>query len=216
MNINKLYQTNRSFLLFILLMLCFRSAIADMYHIPSGSMEPTIMIGDRIAVNKLAYDLRLPFTQTSLVRLDTPQRGDIIVFNSTAADNRLIKRVVALPGDQVAMDKGILTINGQQVKQTPLATTVNERLVKEHLTNSGHLLKIKHQSATVSESFREFTVSDGHYLVLGDNRKNSADSRVFGLVPHHEILGKAQRILFSIDWHSRQLFRPERTGQKLI
>jgi len=97
--IKNLYKNNKQFILFIILMTVFRSAVADWYSVPTGSMQPTIKEGDRVVVNKMAYDLKLPFSQISLVSLNKPKHGEIIVFDSQAADMRLIKRVIGLPGD---------------------------------------------------------------------------------------------------------------------
>src|SRR5690606_9762818 len=102
----------KGFFLFIVLMVLFRSAIADWNDVPSGSMEPTILIGDRIFVNKLAYDLRVPLTHISLVRLADPERGDIVIFDSRAAGMRLVKRVIGVPGDTVQMHHGHVIVNG--------------------------------------------------------------------------------------------------------
>ena len=100
---------------FIVLMVFFRSAVADWYTIPSGSMQPTLEIGDRVVVDKMAYDFKVPLTNISLKKMGEPERGDIIVFESVAADNRLIKRVVGLPGDKLSMTNEILTLNGKPI-----------------------------------------------------------------------------------------------------
>ena len=111
----QLWRDNRSIIVFLSLMFVFRSAVADWNDVPTGSMQPTIAIGDRILVNKMAYDLRLPFTTTSLIKRADPERGDIVIFASKAADNRLVKRVIGVPGDIVAMHHNVLTINGEQL-----------------------------------------------------------------------------------------------------
>lgn len=109
------WRNNRGFIVFVSLMLMFRSAVADWYEVPSGSMQPTIQIGDRILVDKMAYDLRLPFSAVSLKKQADPRQGDIVVFVSKVADNRLVKRVIGVPGDVVAMQNNVLTINGKQI-----------------------------------------------------------------------------------------------------
>src|SRR5690606_29012522 len=113
--LNKLWRDNRSLVIFLLLMLIFRSAVADWNEVPTGSMKPTIIEGDRILVNKLAYDLRVPFTHISLLKLADPQRGDIIIFDSQASDKRLVKRVIGIPGDTVELVDNVLHINGEQL-----------------------------------------------------------------------------------------------------
>jgi signal peptidase I len=111
--LGKFWKANRSKIIFVSLMLVFRSAVADWNTVPTGSMKPTIVEGDRILVNKMAYDLRVPFTHISLLEISDPQRGDIVVFDSDPADKRLVKRVVGLPGDVVAMEGNRLVINGR-------------------------------------------------------------------------------------------------------
>ncbi|HJY09225.1 MAG TPA: signal peptidase I, partial [Bryobacteraceae bacterium] len=114
--IAKFLLRNRGFIAFMLCMIVFRSAVADWNVVPTGSMQPTIRIGDRILVDKLAYDVRLPLTHVSLLHLADPQRGDIVVLDSHAARERLVKRVIGLPGDQVAMRGNMLFINGHAAR----------------------------------------------------------------------------------------------------
>ena len=108
----KVWREYRGFAVFIVLMMLFRSALADWNVVPTGSMKPTILEGDRILVNKLAYDLKIPLTHVSLYKFADPQRGDIVVFDSKAANTRLVKRVIGLPGDTVELRDNRLTING--------------------------------------------------------------------------------------------------------
>ena len=216
-----LLQSNKQLLLFILLMSVFRSAVADWYSVPSGSMQPTIQVGDRIVVNKIAYDLRLPFTGVTLISIDTPQRGEIVVFESEAADLRLIKRIVGLPGDVVSMHNEVITINGQQLSYvssskitlpqgSPVVTTATESL-----GTIQHQVNIDNSASNRLSSFAAITVPAGHYLVLGDNRRHSADSRVYGFVPHHELRGKATAIAFSVDYDNYYMPRAQRFFQDL-
>ncbi|NQZ25321.1 MAG: signal peptidase I [Colwellia sp.] len=216
-----LLQSNKQLLLFILLMSVFRSAVADWYSVPSGSMQPTIQVGDRIVVNKMAYDLRLPFTDITLISINTPQRGEIVVFESKAADLRLIKRVVGLPGDIVSMTDEVLKINGQQLAFEP------SRKIKlpqgspavitatENLGAIQHRVSIDNNASNRLSNFAPIKVPAGHYLVLGDNRRHSADSRVYGFVPHHELRGKATAIAFSVDYDNYYLPRAQRFFQDL-
>ena len=212
----QLWRNNRGVIVFISLMFVFRSAVADWNDVPTGSMQPTIEIGDRILVNKMAYDLRIPFTTTSLIKRADPERGDIVIFASEAADNRLIKRVVGLPGDLVAMRRNVLTINGEQLtysEPAPAAEGVAEIadgsvLLSEQLGSVTHTVKLAPVSSL--DSVNAVKVPAGHYLVLGDNRDNSADSRVIGFVPRHEIVGRAGKVLFSLDYDNYYLPRSER------
>lgn len=213
--LQKLIKDNQSLLIFILLMSCFRSAIADWYIVPTGSMKPTILEGDQITVNKIAYDLKLPFTSISLLKTGAPAHGDIIVFESVAADTRLIKRVIGLPGDVVSMNNNVVTINGTTLNQRLLSETTNEYLFLETLDKSKHITRLKKHLNSNLSSFPKVTVPDGHYLVLGDNRLNSADSRVYGFVPHHELKGKATHVAFSRDYDNLHLPRSERWFKSL-
>ena len=206
------WRNNRGFIVFVSLMLMFRSAVADWYEVPSGSMQPTIQIGDRILVNKMAYDLRVPFSTVSLKKQADPQRGDIVVFVSRAADNRLVKRVVGVPGDVVEMRDNVLTINGKRLNYQvtdSVYETDETAVLLEQLDTTMHQVKLAAQSG-VQDSFAAVTVPAGHYLVLGDNRDNSADSRVIGFVPRDEIIGRASKVLYSLNYDQHYLPRGER------
>lgn len=195
----------------MLLLFACRSSLADWYHVPTGSMQPTIVEGDRVFVDKLAYQLQVPFTNFSLLEIDTPQTGDIIVFESEAADTRLIKRVIGTPGDIVSMQANRLTINGED-----LDYSLNDELSStEHLPNSPHSIKGLGQR-TRMDSFKPVHVPEGHYLVLGDNRNHSADSRVYGFVPMEEIQGRANTIIVSFDMDNYYLPRANRYLTPLI
>ena len=117
--IAKFLARNKGFIAFMLCMVMFRSAVADWNVVPTGSMQPTIEIGDRILVDKAAYDIRLPLTHISLLHVADPQRGDIVVLDSHDANERLVKRVIGLPGDEIAMRGNVLYINGRAASYTP-------------------------------------------------------------------------------------------------
>ena len=223
-------KQHRQFILFIGLMLMFRSAVADWNHVPSGSMAPTIVQGDRILVNKMAYDLRLPFTHISLMKLAVPERGDIITFNSTVADKKLVKRIIGLPGDTLSMRNNRLYLNGEalnyqeatvvpnntdkQVAYRDSKEAFNEQTQafsewQEALPGNPHIIRLNAQPSRLA-NFGPVTVPEGLYFALGDNRDASADSRVIGFVPHEEITGKAHRVAFSNDPKHYYLFRPDR------
>ncbi|KGJ94755.1 signal peptidase I [Colwellia psychrerythraea] len=209
-------HSNKKFLLFILLMSVFRSAVADWYSVPTGSMKPTIQEGDRIIVNKMAYDVRLPFTDVSLLSVATPKRGEIIVFESEAANLRLIKRVIGLPGDMVEMHNEVIMINGQRLSYKDSQSYIHQVNAKEITTstekidNITHSINIDNSASNQLSNFSPVTVPAGHYLVLGDNRRHSADSRVYGFVPHQELRGKATAIAFSVDYANYYLPRSNR------
>lgn len=201
----KLWVEHRGFIVFFILMFCFRSAIADWSDVPTGSMKPTLVEGDRISINKMAYDLRIPFTHISLYRRAEPARGDIVVFDSKVAGKRLVKRVVGLPGDTIAMEDNRLLINGQAVTYQPLPD--GDQL--EFLPGKAHVLRT-HSPASSYANFASVTVPAEHYLMLGDNRDNSADSRMIGFVPRSEMVGRSRGVVLSLDYDNYFLPRAER------
>lgn len=203
-------RRNRGILLFLLLMVVFRSSFADWNQVPSTSMVPTIIAGDRILVNKMAYDFKLPLTGVSVLRLGEPQRGDIVVFNSKAADLRLIKRVVGLPGDVVSMRDNRLVINGQPVEYAEPKHTDEGLSLSERHGDLDHAVLWSKAGSLRLASFGPVEVPEDHYLVLGDNRNNSMDSRVYGLVPRSEIAGRAGAVAFSLDYDNYYLPRGDR------
>jgi len=214
-------EDNKKFIVFILLMSVFRSAVADWYSVPTGSMQPTIKEGDRIVVNKIAYDIRLPFSDISLLPLNTPKHGEIIVFESKAADLRLIKRVIGLPGDVVAMHNDKITLNNKPLSYQPYPRdeltdkTKDTDHSTEKIANITHRINVDKSANNRFSSFAPVVVPEGHYLVLGDNRRHSADSRVYGFVPHHEIRGKATAIAFSVDYENFYIPRTNRFFQDI-
>jgi len=208
--LNKLWQGNKLFILFIVLMSVFRSAVADWYTVPTGSMKPTIKVGDRIIVNKMAYDLKLPFTQLSLLTTGEPRRGEIVVFESNAADNRLIKRMIGLPGDVIEMRNEQLYINAQPLNYAVDKQSANQLFATIKIDTITHSIRIDKNKSNQFSSFGPITVPDDHYLVLGDNRRNSADSRFYGFVPRHELKGKATAIAFSLNYDNYYIPRDNR------
>lgn len=212
----QIWRSNKFFILFVVLMSFFRSAVADWYTVPTGSMKPTIVEGDRVVVNKMAYDLRLPFTQVSLLATGDPKHGEIIVFESAKANERLIKRVIGLPGDIVEMKNERLFINGRATVYQNNKTHGQQTYITE--TSSGlnsHTIRIDNNQSNQFSSFGPVIVPEQHYLVLGDNRRNSADSRVYGFVPRHELKGKASSIAFSVNYDNYYLPRRDRFFKNL-
>ncbi|AGH43335.1 signal peptidase I [Paraglaciecola psychrophila] len=209
---NKLVKENWGILLFTLVLFASRSSFADWYVVPTGSMLPTIVEGDRIFVDKMAYRLELPFTDIEIMQTGQPKRGDIVVFNSEKADNRLVKRLIGEPDDKVAMLDNKLSINGEQVLYED---SDNELHKTEYLGDVAHFVQFM-PVAKARDNFSEVIVPQGHYLVLGDTRNKSADSRYYGFVPAIEIQGKANNVLVSLDPENYYLPRKERFNAPLI
>lgn len=211
----------RGFALFIVVMLVFRSAIADWNQVPSGSMQPTILIGDRIVVDKLAYDLRLPFTLQRLARWHEPERGDVVTFPSPKDEQLLVKRIVGIPGDVVALEDNVLTINGETAGYTTLEGEsvppgavhgpYRFRYLRESILGNERMIMLEPSSLVSGiTSFGPVTVPEDQYLMLGDNRDNSHDSRYIGFVSRDRILGRAETVAFSLDYDNYYRPRSER------
>jgi len=215
-------QRNRGFFFFLLGMLAFRSALADWNTVPTGSMQPTIRIGDRIVVDRMAYDLRVPFTHISLLHRADPQRGDIVIIDSAATGERLVKRVIGLPGDTVALRGNVLYVNGHAARyQTAhVPDIVADRALPasyavESLGGHGHLIRLSRYLPSPASNYGPVTVTAGHYLAMGDNRDDSYDSRFFGFVPRGEIVGRARFVAVSLDPARHGLPRADRWGLAL-
>lgn len=209
---HNLLKENWGFLLFTVILFASRSSFANWYVVPTGSMQPTIVEGDRIFVDKMAYRLEVPFTDIEIIQTGKPTRGDIVVFKSKKADTRLVKRLIGEPGDRVEMRNNHLIINGEKTSYQ-----ISEGSYKgtENLNGVEHLVQFI-PVAEAFDNFAEVTVPKGHYLVLGDNRNNSSDSRYIGFVPAIEIQGKATKVLVSLDPENYYLPRGERLFKPLI
>jgi signal peptidase I len=222
--IRKLVAENKGFLFFLFGMIIVRSAIADWYGVPSGSMYPTLMIGDRIVSDRLAYDVKLPFTDVIVKRLEDPKRGDIVTFASPEDGLRLVKRVVGLPGDVIEMRGEQLIINGVLASYAPADGNVRSHVMPDY---SGRQLVLTEQildserpiivmpERTVARTFGPITVPPGQYLMLGDNRDASKDSRYIGFVKRELITGRVKRVAFSLDTDNYYLPRTDRFGALL-
>ncbi|MBS2030596.1 MAG: signal peptidase I [Deltaproteobacteria bacterium] len=160
-----------------------RAALADQYVVPSGSMEPTVQVGDHVVVAKASYGIRVPFTEQYLVRFRAPQRGEVVVLDSPEDDHVLLKRIAALPRDEVAVQHGALIVNGAQVPWRQTTDGVEE------LSDAGaHPLGLDRGGGP---DFGPTRVPDGKLLVLGDHRGDSRDGRYFGFVEQRSVLGHA-------------------------
>jgi signal peptidase I len=189
----------KSFFPVLLIVLVLRSFLVEPFQIPSGSMIPTLEVGDFILVNKFTYGLRLPVVGTKIVAMNEPKRGEVMVFIPPHDSRYFIKRVVGLPGDTIRYEDKVLYINDERVVSEPIDQVEIE--MPNGLMQSGILLTEKlgavdHETQIMNAPSRDggrtvWVVPEGHYFMMGDNRDNSADSRVWGAVPEHNIVGKA-------------------------
>lgn len=210
-NLLTFWRENRQFLALLTCIVFFKSAIADLSSISGASMLPTLLDGDKVWVNKLAYDVKVPFTEVTLAAVSDPQRGDIVIINSSAASKRLVKRIVGIPGDTLYIQNNALVINGEPANYEVLATGDDALIILEELPEHAHQAQVsRHYYNRTSRSFGPVTVPDNAYFVLGDNRDNSADSRVYSFVPREEIIGRSSSVVFSLDRERHFLPRGDR------
>lgn len=209
----------KSFFPILLIVLVLRSFIAEPFRIPSGSMMPSLLVGDFILVNKFAYGIRLPVLNWEVLEIGAPERGDVAVFRypeNPAED--YIKRVIGLPGDRIAYHDKILYINGERMEQVLLGPYQGEDaalaagdalLLAEHLGETNHKILTNPGRRNVGG---EYKVPPGHYFVMGDNRDNSNDSRYWGTVPEDYLVGKAFLIWMHWNWRQND-FELDRIGE---
>lgn len=199
-------EYSRSFFPVLLLVFLLRSFVAEPYRIPSGSLKPTLSIGDFIVVNKFAYGIRLPILHTKILSIKEPKHGDLVVFRFPPEPTiDYIKRIIGLPGDHVEYKDKVLYLNGKEMSQKFLQYTIDsepgfgtwkveER--KENFEGIKHHIYIR---PDVVNSDFELTVPEGKYFVMGDNRDNSSDSRYWGFVPEENLIGQAFCVILSWD-----------------
>ena len=206
----RIWREWRGFVLFIICMFLFRSAIADWNQVPSSSMRPSILDGDRIVVDKMAYDLRVPFTLVRMVQWAHPQRGDIVTFPSPLDEELFVKRVIGIPGDTVQLRNNRLEINDIVADYTPISKEEQSnfyvpdasrfRLFKEEILGSSRVIMLSRRQRDPSySSFEPITLGENEYLMLGDNRDLSSDFRKIGVVTRERIVGRAHAVAFSLD-----------------
>jgi signal peptidase I len=183
-----LLRSNWPALVCMLVVLAGRSSLADHYIVPSGSMEPTLVPGDRVLVDKMSFGIRLPFSEIVLIEGQSPQAGDVVIFDSPEDGIRLIKRVVALAGDRVEIHDGRLTINGQSLS--------NHGAPEERFAAGPAQISLAYGGG---RDFGPTLVPDGHLMVLGDSRGNSRDSRYFGFVDVDDLYARATRVFYRSD-----------------
>jgi signal peptidase I len=198
----------KPFLIIMIIGCSLRSAVADWNYVPTGSMKPTILEGDRIFVNRLAYDLKVPFTTWHIAEWSNPDRGDVVVLYSPADGKRLVKRVIGVPGDVIELLDNRMFINGEPATYEPLDEGVRNQIpaeqrdefefAAERIGDELHPVMVDPDRWS-SGTFGPVTVPSGHFFVMGDNRDHSFDSRGFGFVERRAILGRATATAISVD-----------------
>jgi signal peptidase I len=214
---------NRGFLLFLVCFGLFRTAVADWNPIPSGSMRPTLLEGDVVFVNRLAYDVKVPLTDFCLAATGDPRRGEIVTFHSPKDGTRLIKRVVGLPGDTVALRGDVLYVNGVAASYSdPVRVTedvpgwgeVRGLRVTERIAGSSRIVQYLPRVQAMRD-FGPVVVPRDSYFMMGDNRDDSADSRYIGPVARRLIIGRTSHLLVSADILGHWMPRLGRFGKAL-
>ena len=197
-----LVEYSRSFFPVLVFVLVIRSFIFEPFRIPSGSMKPTLVVGDFIFVKKFSYGLRLPVTETKIIETSEPERGDVVVFR-LPSDPKInyIKRVVGLPGDEVSYERHRLTINGKSVDLSPNGEIFeNAPVYLEDLDGRVHEILIHDPGHSKQDGM--YVVPEGEYLMMGDNRDRSKDSRYIGTIPEKYLVGEAVRVwMHFIPWN---------------
>ncbi|MFQ5994177.1 MAG: signal peptidase I [Acidiferrobacterales bacterium] len=196
----------RAFFPVILVVFLVRSFVVEPFRIPSGSMLPSLLVGDFILVNKFAYGIRIPVINTKVLGTGTPERGDVVVFRFPKDTSiNYIKRVVGLPGDRVIYRDKKVYVNGQLMEQRdarPYILTETGHHVVEALEITEKLGVVTHDILVTDRASHRpttFVVPEDHYFVMGDNRDRSNDSRFWGYVPDANLVGNAFLVWFSID-----------------
>ena len=175
------------------IVLILRTFMFEPFQIPSKSMVPTLRVGDFILVSKSAYGLRLPVVRYKIFDLGSPERGDVVVFFPPHEERYFIKRLIGLPGDEVRVVAGVVYINGEKMPQMAIDDTPDDdrsMIMREQLKGTSHQIQKRLSPTRLSLNFTA-VVPEGHYFMMGDNRDNSSDSRVWGPVPADRIVGKA-------------------------
>jgi len=202
---SRVIEYSRSLFPVFFIVLLLRSFLIEPFRIPSGSLEPTLLVGDFLAVNKFAYGLRLPVWEKKIIPIATPKTGEIVVFRWPPNPSYdYIKRVIGVPGDEVSYHNKILSINGKEVKQTFIQYTTDESSGKTVAKYRENLNGVEHDIYIQPDAkATDFTVKvpEGHYFMMGDNRDDSADSRYWGFVSDEYLRGKA--FLVWMSWNSK-------------
>lgn len=203
---SRLIEYSRSFFPVFVVVLLLRSFLVEPFRIPSGSLEPTLLVGDFLAVNKFAYGLRLPVWEKKVVSIANPKTGEIAVFRWPPDPSYdYIKRVIGVPGDKVVYHNKVLTINGEEMKQSFVGYTTDESSGKAVAQYQENLNGVKHNifmRPDVAAVDFEVEVPKGQYFMMGDNRDDSADSRFWGFVSDKYLRGRA--FLVWMSWNGKK------------
>lgn len=221
----KKIKENKNFFGLLLLIISVKSSVLDWNYVPTGSMRPTLADGDQIIINKLAYDITIPLTYHSLYKISDPKRGDIVVFDTEKQDVRMVKRVLATPGDKIRIKNNKVYINNIKLNYEDdytnnfIETTFKEMDLienkiflknkenkkeieviykKETINGIEHGIRLE-KGNSHSVGLKSFVIPEDRYLMIGDNRNNSYDSRYWGLVERGEIVGKVNHVVFSLN-----------------
>ncbi|HMC27970.1 MAG TPA: signal peptidase I [Verrucomicrobiae bacterium] len=200
-----------------------KSAVADWNWVPSGSMKPTILEGDLVLVNKLAYDLKFPFTLWRLASWNKPRRGDIVVFFSPKDGTRLVKRVMAGPGDTIEVRNNVVFLNGQRLnyeirKEHPFGHEIFEddsAIIAQEQSSDGAHWVMALPARMARRDYPLTTIAAGKYFMMGDSRDNSFDSRYYGLVDQKKIVGRVKRVILSFDKNHHYIPRLKRSFSEI-
>ena len=218
--INWLIYQAKSFLPILLIVLFLRSFLAEPFRIPSGSMLPTLLIGDYILVNKYKYGIRLPITKSKLIEISDPKRGDVVVFRYPGNEKiNFIKRVIGIPGDIVRYENKDLYVNNIKYKKIKkyehkyLKEFMREEIEMFTESNKNKSYNILNDNMTPINN-DVFTVPEGKYFVMGDNRDHSSDSRYWGFVPNGNLVGKAFLVWMSFN-SDNYSFKYNRIGNSI-
>jgi len=223
-----------SLILLILLILLIRHSIIEPYKIPTGSMIPTMKIGDHLFVNKLAYGFRFPFIKEEIKTWSEPKRGDIVIFDPPLDNGKIyVKRIVGVPGDTITIKDDKFYVNGNEIiknisqdrtvmndlmDQNKYSAVNYDLFVEDFFDQKNFVLYYKHRDYLYMKFNLELIVPEGKYFMMGDNRDNSEDSRVWGFVPRNRIYGKVMFVWLSLNWDNAftpAWLRYNRFGKKI-
>ena len=221
-----LVDYSKSFFPVLAIVLVLRSFVAEPFRIPSNSMMPTLLTGDFILVNKFTYGLRLPVSNAKVVELGAPERGDVVVFKPPHhPEQDWIKRVIGLPGDVVGYHDNQVTLNGQPLQYEAIgvyqgvgngAEMTGAEELRETLPGATHRILERTDIPQLVQGEGEWTVPEGQYFVMGDNRDNSEDSRYWGLLPEKNLRGKAFLVWLNCEgWFCQGAFDTSRIGDRI-